>query len=224
LIFGTIGGGNLELLAIEHCAELLKLGEATSESLAYPLSERVGQCCGGEVTLFFETFPWTRRRIAVFGAGHVAQAIGGLASYLSADLVLIDSRDESEILPPLPLERPYELVCVDHPEQELDELPADTLVLIMTHNHALDLEIVARAIKRDFPYVGLIGSERKWQRFEKRLAQRGFSAEEVARVRCPIGVSKHSKEPTAIAISVAAELIEVMQTAPTSQARRGTKS
>jgi xanthine dehydrogenase accessory factor len=213
LVFGTVGGGNLELQAIEHCAELLKLGTAVSESVAYPLSEKVGQCCGGEVTLFFETFPWTRRRIAVFGAGHVAQAIGGLAGYLSADLVLIDSREESEIRPAPPLERRYELVCVDNPEQELDELPGDTLVLVMTHNHALDLEIVARAIKLEFPYLGLIGSERKWQRFRRRLEQRGFSPDEISRVRCPIGVSKHSKEPTAIAISVAAELLEVMQSA-----------
>jgi xanthine dehydrogenase accessory factor len=185
----------------------------TSESVSYPLSETVGQCCGGEVTLFFETFPWTRRRIAIFGAGHVAQAIGGLASYVSADLVLIDPREERQIRPAIPIDRPYELVCVDDPEAEVDELPDDSLVLVMTHSHALDLEVIARAIKRDFPYIGLIGSERKWQRFQKRLEQRGFTPEEIARVRCPIGVSKHSKEPTAIAISVAAELLDVLQTA-----------
>jgi xanthine dehydrogenase accessory factor len=215
LVFGTIGGGNLEMQAIAHCGELLKLGSAVSESVAYPLSEKVGQCCGGEVTLFFETFPWTRRRIAIFGAGHVAQAIGGLANYISADLVLIDAREEKEILPALPAERPYELVCVDNPEQEIEALPSDALVLVMTHSHALDLEIVARAIKRGFPYIGLIGSQRKWQRFVNRLEQRGFSAQEIARVRCPIGVSKHSKEPSAIAISVAAELLEVMQSEST---------
>src|SRR3954471_15099240 len=146
LVFGTIGGGNLEMQAIAHCGELLKLGTAVSESVAYPLSEKVGQCCGGEVTLFFETFPWTRRRIAIFGAGHVAQAIGGLASYLSADLTLIDPRDEHAIRPALPIDRPYELLCVDNPEEEIDALPGDTLVLVMTHSHALDLEIVARAI------------------------------------------------------------------------------
>jgi len=90
----------------------------------------------------------------------------------------------------------------------------------MTHSHALDLEIVARAIKREFPYIGLIGSERKWQRFQKRLEQRGFTCAEMARVRCPIGVSKPSKEPTAIAISVAAELLAVMQAHPSGQPRR----
>jgi xanthine dehydrogenase accessory factor len=211
LVFGTIGGGNLEHLAIERCGELLAKGRSVSESTAYPLSEKAGQCCGGEVTLFFETFPWSRRRVVVFGAGHVAQAIGGLAAYLSADLTLIDARAEDEILPTLPKSRPYEVLCVDHPEEEVAELPESTLVLVMTHSHALDLEIVARAIRRDFAYVGLIGSERKWDRFRKRLEQRGFTEAEIGKVRCPIGVSKHSKEPTAIAISVAAELLEVMQ-------------
>jgi len=211
LVFGTIGGGNLEHLAIERCGELLAQGRALSESGAYPLSEKAGQCCGGEVTLFFETFPWSRRRIVVFGAGHVAQAIGGLAAYLSADLQLIDGREQAEIRPTLPKSPPYEVLCVDHPEEEIGGLPDEAMVLVMTHSHALDLEVVARAIRRDFAYLGLIGSDRKWDRFRKRLVERGFSEAQIGKVRCPIGISKHSKEPTAIAISVAAELLEVMQ-------------
>ena len=214
LAFGTIGGGNLEKLAIEHATELLRQRAPVSESVAYPLGEAAGQCCGGEVTVFYETFPWTRRRIAIFGAGHVAQALGGLAPWLSADVVLIDPREEREIQPLLPPRKPYELVLVDAPEAEVDGLPDDALVLVMTHSHALDLEILARAVLRDFPYVGLIGSERKWTRFQKRLGQRGISEERIARVRCPIGVSKRSKEPAAIALSVAAELADVMATKP----------
>lgn len=210
LVHGTIGGGNLERLAIEHATALVSSGKAVSESVDYPLSEAAGQCCGGKVTLFFETFPWTRRKIAIFGAGHVAQAIAGLANYLSADLVLIDSREEREIQPALPRTRPYQLVLVDAPEEEVATLSDDTLVLVMTHSHGIDLEVVAKAIRRDFAYLGLIGSERKWARFQKRLAARGFAPAEIAKVRCPIGVSKHSKEPTAIAISVAAELLEVL--------------
>jgi xanthine dehydrogenase accessory factor len=213
LAFGTIGGGNLEKQAIERSASLLQSGKAVSTSEAFPLSEKVGQCCGGEVTLFFEVFPWTRRKIAIFGAGHVAQAIAGLSGYLSADVVLIDARQESEILPRLPETHPWELVCVDHSEEEVATLSDDALLLVMTHSHALDLEVVAKAIRRDFAYIGLIGSDRKWDRFRKRLAERGFTEQEIAKVRCPIGVSKHSKEPSAIAISVAAELLEVLQVA-----------
>ena len=87
----------------------------------------------------------------------------------------------------------------------------------MTHSHALDLELVARALRRGtFPYVGLIGSERKWARFRSRLEQRGFEPDELARVTCPIGLGRTSKEPTAIAVSVAAELLERMASAPRS--------
>jgi len=210
LVFGTIGGGHLEHVAIERAGELLLSTRARSESVSYPLSDALGQCCGGEVTLFYETFPWTRRRVVIFGAGHVAQALGGLAPYLGADVVLIDGRDEKEIRPPLPKERPFELLLVDHPEAEIDTLADDAYVLVMTHSHALDLEVIARAVKRPFPYIGLIGSRRKWLRFQKRLLERGYTEAELARVRCPIGLSKRSKEPRAIAISTAAELLDAM--------------
>ena len=73
--------------------------------------------------------------------------------------------------------------------------------------------IIARAIPRGFAYLGLIGSERKWARFRARLVQRGFTEAQIAGVRCPIGISKHSKEPSAIAISVAAELLELLERA-----------
>ena len=225
LAYGTIGGGNLELLALEHAARLLDQGAARSESVRYPLSEKVGQCCGGEVTLFFECFPWARRRVFVFGAGHVAQALGGLASWLQADVTLIDGRLEDEIRPALPprAERTYELLCLDAPEGEVDALPADALVVVMTHSHALDLAVIERALRRKapFPYLGLIGSQRKWARFQKRLAAKGFPPELVARVTCPIGASKTSKDPRAIAVSAAAELLEVFErTAPSRQAAR----
>ncbi|TDJ72169.1 MAG: xanthine dehydrogenase accessory protein XdhC [Planctomycetota bacterium] len=210
LEWGTIGGGNLEQLAIDHATALLGEGRRVSESVVYPLSEKAGQCCGGEVTLFFETFHWSERRVVVFGAGHVAQAIGGLAPYLGAKVQLIDGRSEGEIQPPLPVQREFEVLFIDAPEAEVDVIPASSLVLVMTHSHALDLEILARAMKRGvFPYLGLIGSERKWGRFKQRLSQRGFTDEELARVRCPIGAARTSKEPRAIAISTAAELLEV---------------
>jgi len=208
LAWGTIGGGNLEKLAIERARALLADPTAGSESADYPLAESAGQCCGGHVTLFFEPYRWRRRTVAIFGAGHVGQALAGLAPWLKARVLLIDGRDEAELRPRLPRERPYELLCVDAPEAELERLPADALVVILTHSHALDLELVARALARGgFPYLGLIGSERKWQRFQKRLAQRGFGAQDLARVRCPIGVTRTSKDPAAIALSTATELV-----------------
>jgi len=209
LAHGTIGGGQLELQALEHARDLLARTDTGSESVEYPLAEKAGQCCGGAVTLFFEPFRWQRNTVAVFGAGHVGQALGELAPWMGAFVRLIDSRDEKEIRPAVSGERPYELLCVDHPEAEVDDLPEGSALVVMTHSHALDLEILARALERDrFVFVGLIGSERKWARFRRRLERRGLGPEAIARVTCPIGVTRGSKEPGAIALSTATQLVE----------------
>jgi len=211
IVWGTIGGGQLERQAIERAGELLQRPDRVSESQDYPLGERTGQCCGGQVTLFFETYPWTRHQVVVFGAGHVAQALAGLVGYLGCELQLIDSRDSAEIRPRLPEDPDWSILCVDEPQEEVEGLARGTLVLIMTHDHALDLRILECALKHDgLAYIGLIGSQRKWARFQARLTQRGFSERQIQRVRCPIGISKTSKAPRAIAISVAAELLEIL--------------
>lgn len=209
LVWGTIGGGRLEHLAVERAAEMARQGIAATGTESFPLSEKVGQCCGGEVTLYFEAFPWTRRKLVIFGAGHVAQAIGGLAPYLDVDVQLIDPRSEEELEPRLPAQRPYEVLFIDSPEEEVDSIPGDSLLLVMTHDHALDLEVVTRALTRGtFPYIGLIGSDRKWARFQKRLVQRGIDEAQLGEITCPIGVSKTSKEPQKIALSVGAQIAD----------------
>ncbi|MAG62585.1 xanthine dehydrogenase accessory protein XdhC [Candidatus Woesearchaeota archaeon] len=211
LVWGTIGGGNLEKLAIEQAQAFIDEHGCHTASVNFPLAESAGQCCGGEVTVFFETFVWRRPKVVVFGAGHVGQAIGGLVDYLQADVLLIDEREESQLQPPPAPARPYELLCIDEPQEEVDALPADALLLIMTHSHARDLEIVVRALERGpFAYIGMIGSERKWARFRKRLLQRGFTEDQLSQVTCPIGEGRTSKEPSAIAISVAAQLLTVL--------------
>jgi xanthine dehydrogenase accessory factor len=206
-VHGTIGGGRLEQLACEHAMAQLARGSAV-ETIEVPLSDAAGQCCGGKVRLHVETYAWRRPKVVVFGAGHVAQALAGLAPWLGADMLLVDPRRAEELVPEPPAARAWELLLVDAPEAEVDELPSDALVLVMTHSHALDLEILARALARDFAYLGLIGSARKWSKFRARLLARGATEDQLARVRCPIGMSKHSKEPNAIALSVAAELSE----------------
>ena len=211
LDWGTIGGGQLEKLAVERACELLLQDTPQAESLDVPLAESAGQCCGGKVTLFIESFPTRRRQVAIFGAGHVGQALGALAPWLGAGVVVIDPRDETTLDPRPPSSRPYELRFVDAPEDEVAALDSDALVVVMTHSHALDQDLLAAALNRGtFPYLGLIGSERKWTRFRARLLQRGFSEEQLAAVTCPIGLGRTSKEPRAIAVSVAAELLEAL--------------
>jgi xanthine dehydrogenase accessory factor len=91
-------------------------------------------------------------------------------------------------------------------------------VLIMSFSHAEDLDIVAACLRRqreraDLPYIGLIGSKTKWATFRHRLAERGFGAQELAQVTCPIGMPGiRGKEPEVIAVSVAAQILLIPPT------------
>jgi xanthine dehydrogenase accessory factor len=81
------------------------------------------------------------------------------------------------------------------------------LYLVMTHSHALDLEIVARALQRsDACFVGLIGSETKAARFRSRLKARGIDA---SRLVSPIGLFKAGKHPAEVAVSAVAQLLAI---------------
>jgi len=129
---------------------------------------------------------------------------------LPLKLTWIDSRDEI-----FPTELPAGLVCQhsDPVQAEVACLAPGSRVLIMSFSHAEDLEVVAACLTRqrlqaDLPYVGLIGSKTKWATFGNRLAARGFAAQEIGHVTCPIGIPGiDGKEPEVIAVAVAAQLL-----------------
>ena len=96
-------------------------------------------------------------------------------------------------------------------DDDLAELPAGAHVLIMSHDHAEDFILCDTALRRgDLGTVGLIGSSAKWSRFRKRLRDEGHDDAAISRISCPIGVPGiPGKEPAAIAVSVAADLLRV---------------
>ena len=222
-VLGTIGGGHLELQAIEE-ARLRLAGAVGEPVLRFPLGPALGQCCGGVVFLRFERLaaadapslaqrlPQHHAPVALFGGGHVGKALVNVLGTLPFDVTWIDSRDEI-----FPEAVPGNVQCEhsDPVQAAVAQLAPDSRVLIMSFSHAEDLDIVAACLKRlraraDLPYVGLIGSKTKWATFRHRLEERGFSDEELARITCPIGVPGITgKEPEVIAVAVAAQLLQV---------------
>jgi xanthine dehydrogenase accessory factor len=147
-----------------------------------------------------------RQALWLFGAGHVGRALAPALAPLGFAMTWIDGRAGQFPEPPLPGVKQLELAM---PELAVDEAPPSTIFLVMTHSHPLD-EAVCEAILRreDFAYLGLIGSDTKRARFVKRLGEAGIAPEQLARLICPIGLrSIASKEPVAIAASVAADLL-----------------
>lgn len=221
-VAGTIGGGHLELQAIEEARR--RLSQTGGEPvLRYPLGPSLGQCCGGVVHLRYERLgaadvPGLAQRLAaplaplaLFGGGHVGKALVRVLATLPFAVTWIDSRDEI-----FPDDVPGNVRCEhsDPVQAAVADLAPGSRVLVMSFSHAEDLDIVAACLKRlrergDLPYVGLIGSKTKWATFRHRLEERGFGAEELARITCPIGIPGITgKEPEVIAVSVAAQLLQ----------------
>ena len=111
------------------------------------------------------------------------------------------------------------LVRVHHapiPESVFDLLPPGTHALVMTHDHAEDVALCDAGCRSTrFASIGLIGSAAKWSRFQRRLAEEGHSEAEATRIHTPIGVPGiTSKDPAAIAVSVAADLLRRFESEP----------
>ncbi|WP_137817324.1 xanthine dehydrogenase accessory protein XdhC [Pseudomonas sp. 2FG] len=205
-IFETIGGGHLEYKAMKIAREMLESRSQDTRLERFSLGASLGQCCGGATVLLFEPMGQPQAQIAVFGAGHVGRALVPLLASLPCKVRWIDSR-ESEF--PAQLPAGVEKVINEEPVDEVENMPAGSYYIVMTHNHQLDLELTAEILKRnDFAYYGLIGSRTKRVKFEHRLRERGFQPEVVQRMRCPMGLPEvKGKLPIEIAVSIAGEVI-----------------
>ncbi len=213
-IYGTIGGGNLEQVAINKAKECLAQKEKNAQTLSLTLNPKGGdygvQCCGGKVSLMFEPVNPTKPSLAIFGAGHVAWALIHIMSLFPLDIYLIDSRKEQ--LNGDFIEGALASLIKLHaaiPEAKLVDVPEDSHVLIMTHDHAEDIAILDKVLRQDrHPFVGLIGSKPKWQHFKQELLKLGHSEDTVERVTTPIGLEGvPGRSPQAIAVAVSAQLL-----------------
>ena len=145
--------------------------------------------------------------VYLFGAGHVGEALVKQLVEQPCVVNWVDTRDDQ-----LPANTPANVIALntDSPEAIIDEAPAGSYFLVMTHDHGLDLKLTEQILKRDdYHYFGLIGSVTKRKKFEHRLLDRGINKRLLSKMTCPIGISGiNSKRPAAIALSVAAELVQ----------------
>ena len=223
-LVGTIGGGHLEHQAVGMARDALQNpAMQLPENQRIALGPSLGQCCGGALVLGFERvsakdiarlkaqLALHGRPLALFGGGHVGQALVKILADLPFQLWWIDSRDEV-----FPANTPSHVVC-EHSspvQAAVGDLRPGTSVLIMSFSHAEDLDVVAACLARqrerqDLPFIGLIGSATKWATFKHRLEAKGFGPDDFAHVTTPIGLPGiHGKSPPEIAVSVAAQLLK----------------
>ena len=213
---GTIGGGQLEYMAIDQARACL--GGADAASMDVPLGPEIGQCCGGQVVLGVSVLDAAGRarlraalerereqhaHVYLFGAGHVGRALVVALDALPIRVIVVDTRTEELALLPAHIETRQ----TPMPEAEVRAAPSGSAFVILTHDHALDFLIASEALARgDAAYVGMIGSATKRAAFQGWLRRQGGDIDP-ARLACPIAPNAPpDKRPEVIAAFAAAEI------------------
>jgi len=220
---GTIGGGQLEYLVINHSKKMIA-ENIKKDILKISLGPEIGQCCGGkvEVSLLemyekdkylalnrFDKKDKNLPHVYVMGAGHVGRALALQLQHLPVRCVLIDSRVDELAKCSADVETRLSAI----PEEDIKSAPRGSAYVILTHDHALDFILCGAALDRhDAKYVGMIGSKTKRVKFKK-WYQVNYDNNLIRDFTCPIGnVKNQDKRPSIIASFVAAEVIDMLFT------------
>ncbi len=240
---GTIGGGQLEYMAIDKARQMLRSGfageAARGTTLDIPLGPEIGQCCGGRVEVSIrpgtpvvasalveraEAEDGALPHLYILGGGHVGKAMASACALMPVHAVVVETRaDELEGIAP-----GVETRLTPMPEEVVRAAPAGSAFAVLTHDHALDFLIVAEALKRgDATYVGMIGSKTKKATFRSWfLKTAGGTEAEFSHLVSPIGgETVKDKRPAVIAALAAAEIMtalvsHVVETAGSRQAEK----
>jgi len=147
--------------------------------------------------------------VYIMGAGHVSREVSDLAHRVGFTTVVMDDRPEyanrerfgkaAEIIVLKSFEGCFEGLCMDD----------HSYVVIVTRGHLYDKKVLEQALRTGAGYVGMIGSIRKRDTIYRSLVDEGFTADQLKRVYCPIGLRMDSETPAEIAVSIVGELINV---------------
>ncbi len=210
---GTVGGGKFESLVVSAALQVLDDGVPRLQN--FPLREdrpdSFGAICGGEVTIFLEPFPAPRRLILV-GAGHCAQAVARLAAECGFHVTALDDRED--ILGQ----------CTAAVSRQTTPAPEylaghrwtkqDALVIVSRHYDIDRMALASALAVGGFGYLGMIGSRRKVLRVFDQLRAEGLAAEALASVHAPLGLDIGADAPAEIAVSIMAEVLQVLNGRP----------
>ena len=209
-IRGTIGGGNFEKIVIEDCLNLI---ENNTKNLlkTYRFEgsgpDSTGMICGGEAQVFMELIG-KPDMLLIFGGGHICNALVKIAEGLNFKIKVIDSRQH--ILEGYRF--PVETILTDNSSNDnFPQINKNSYIVIVTHSHKYDKDVLVKVIRSDCAYIGMIGSHNKIAKTYSSLEKEGIEKALLEKVHAPIGIDIDAEGPSEIAISIAAELIAVQR-------------
>ena len=144
-------------------------------------------------------------RVLIIGATHIAQLATQIAKLIGYEVLIVDPRTAFAS----PERFPDVAVHAEWPQDVLPRIGLDpyTAVVVLAHVAHIDDEALKIALRSNCLYVGALGSARNHAKRTERLTAAGFTAAEIGRIKCPIGVDIGAQTPAEIAVSVMAEVI-----------------
>jgi xanthine dehydrogenase accessory factor len=208
-IIGTVGGGELENRVRQEAKDSLMDGKPRllTYNMSDPEKGDVG-ICGGQVEVFVEPIlPYPT--IVIIGGGHVGKAVAHLAKWTGYYVIVSDDREE--FCSPETNPDASAFICC-----QMSELPGkmditrSTCLILTTRGNQLDVEGLPSLLKSRAGYIGIIGSKRRWADTVRQIKEKGVSEPMLRRVHSPIGLRIGAETPEEIAISIMAQVVQVL--------------
>lgn len=210
LLAGTVGGGEMESRALKTAQDIIRTGQpgTITIQLVDPASGDAG-VCGGTAEMFIEPLLNTPT-LLVAGAGHVGRALVHLAHWCGYRVIVTDDRAELCTPTACPGADVYLPGALN---EQLAQVPLTplTYIALVTRGYPLDVGVLPTLLASPAPYIGVIGSQRRWLTAKKALLAAGISEAELARVHAPIGLEIYAETPEEIAVSIMAEMIGTLR-------------
>lgn len=162
----------------------------------------------GEVDIFLEV-QVPLPKLIIIGAVHMAIPLVTFGKTLGFRTIVLDAR--AAFATPDRFSHADELL-IQWPADALPALDIDeaTYIVVLTHDEKIDNPALAVALTSPARYVGALGSRKTHARRMEALQAAGLTAEQIARIRAPIGINIGARRPEEIAVSIIAEIVAVM--------------
>jgi xanthine dehydrogenase accessory factor len=147
-------------------------------------------------------------QVYIIGGGHVGLALSEVLSKLYFELHLLDHRENLNTMQTNNFVQSKQIVEFETIEQHIPE-GENTYVVIMSFGYRTDDIIIRRLLGKKYKFIGMLGSQQKMNTLYKNLLADGFSQAQIDQVHAPIGLDIKSETAAEIAISVAAQLVQV---------------
>jgi xanthine dehydrogenase accessory factor len=173
----------------------------------YNLKTDLQMACGGAMQVYIEPLT-TKPSLYIFGAGHIGKALSYMAANLGFQITIIDERkgifdDYNKDMFAFSNDGFTDFI-------NRAEFTDKTFIVIMTHEHRYDYDVLSKVCKMPYKYLGMIGSKTKVNKAKNDLLENNIlTVEEIDKIDMPIGVPINCETPDEIAVSILAKLIDV---------------